>query len=91
MLLFEKFTPELCEGVTPTCSSLSSVGGGSGEGVRGMILGAKHEIITGLACDAVAEKRRKAVKPDLSYDIVSGSDIAPCIKIDKPLVLYRFW
>ena len=43
--------------MTQTCSSLSSAGGGSGEGVRGMILGAKHEIITGLACDAVAEKK----------------------------------
>ena len=48
--------------MTPTCSSLSSAGGGSGEGVRGMILGAKHEIITGLACDAVAEKTREAVR-----------------------------
>ena len=48
--------------LTPTCSSFSSVGGGSGEGVRGMILGAKQEIITGLACDAVAEKIRQLSK-----------------------------
>ena len=27
----------------------------------------------------------------LSYDVMSGSDIMPCIKIDKPLVIYRFW
>ena len=26
----------------------------------------------------------------LSYDIASGSEIGPCIKIDKPLVVYRF-
>ena len=27
----------------------------------------------------------------LSYDIPSGSEITPCIKIDKPPVFYRFW
>ena len=26
----------------------------------------------------------------LSYDVVSGSEIKPCNKIDKPLVVYRF-
>ena len=26
----------------------------------------------------------------LSYDVTSGSEITPCIKIDKPLVVYRF-
>ena len=26
----------------------------------------------------------------LSYDIASGSEITPCIKIEKPLVVYRF-
>ena len=26
----------------------------------------------------------------LSYDVMSGSEITPCIKIDKPLVVYRF-
>ena len=26
----------------------------------------------------------------LSYDVLSGSDIMPCIKIGKPLVVYRF-
>ena len=28
--------------------------------------------------------------PILSYDVASGSDITPCIKIDKPVVIYRF-
>ena len=28
--------------------------------------------------------------PLLSYDIASESKIPPCIKIDKPLVVYRF-
>ena len=26
----------------------------------------------------------------LSYGVASGSEITPCIKIDKPLVVYRF-
>ena len=26
----------------------------------------------------------------LSYDVVSGSEITPCNKIDNPLVVYRF-
>ena len=26
----------------------------------------------------------------LSYDVASGNEIAPCNKIDKPLVVYRF-
>ena len=26
----------------------------------------------------------------LSYDVASGSEIRPCNKIDKPLVVYRF-
>ena len=26
----------------------------------------------------------------LSYDVASGSEITPCNKIDKPLVIYRF-
>ena len=30
------------------------------------------------------------VKLHLSYDVASGSEITPCIKIDKPLVVYRF-
>ena len=31
-----------------------------------------------------------ALKFDLSYDVASWSEITPCIKIDKPLVVYRF-
>ena len=27
----------------------------------------------------------------LSYDVASGSEIKPCNKIDKSLVVYRFW
>ena len=26
----------------------------------------------------------------LSYDVAPGSEITPCNKIDKPLVVYRF-
>ena len=29
------------------------------------------------------------IRDYLSYDIVSGSEITPCNKIDKPLVIYR--
>ena len=28
-------------------------------------------------------------KMSLSYDVASGSEITPCNKIDKPLVVYR--
>ena len=28
--------------------------------------------------------------PPLSYDVASESEITPCNKIDKPLVVYRF-
>ena len=31
-----------------------------------------------------------AYKYILSYDVASGSEITPCNKIDKPLVVYRF-
>ena len=27
----------------------------------------------------------------LSYNVASESEIVPCIKINKPLVVYRFW
>ena len=32
----------------------------------------------------------KVPKSNLSYDVASGSEITPCNKIDKPLVVYRF-
>ena len=28
---------------------------------------------------------------NLSYDAAFGSEIMPCIKIAKPLVVFRFW
>ena len=31
-----------------------------------------------------------ASRPILSYDVMPGSDITPCNKIDIPLVVYRF-
>ena len=36
-------------------------------------------------------KAFKNAKYQLSYDVASGSKITPCIKIDKPPVVYRFW
>ena len=30
-------------------------------------------------------------KYPLSYDVTSGSEITPCNKINKPLVVYRFF
>ena len=32
----------------------------------------------------------KSVQRILSYDVASGSEITPCNKIDKQLVVYRF-
>ena len=32
----------------------------------------------------------KQTKTPLSHDIASESEITPCNKIDKPLVVYRF-
>ena len=34
---------------------------------------------------------RKVRLQCLSYDVASGSEITPCNKIDKPLVVYRFF
>ena len=31
-----------------------------------------------------------SIKSCLSYDVASESEITPCNKIDKPLVVYRF-
>ena len=36
------------------------------------------------------KERKLTRKFDLSYDVASGSEIRPCNKIDKPLVVYRF-
>ena len=30
------------------------------------------------------------IHTNLSYDVASGSEMTPCNKIDKPLVVYRF-
>ena len=30
------------------------------------------------------------MEKNLSHDVMSGSDITPCNKMDKPLVVYRF-
>ena len=30
------------------------------------------------------------VEEIFSYDVASASEITPCIKIDKPVVVYRF-
>ena len=35
-------------------------------------------------------KSHATAKMNLSYDVASGSEITPCNKIDKPLVVYRF-
>ena len=34
--------------------------------------------------------KKHGVKKCLSYDVASWSEITPCNKIDKPLVVYRF-
>ena len=48
----------------------------------------RGHIVTG-----IFYKQRIIVKLNkyfLSYDVASGSEITPCNKIDKPLVVYRF-
>ena len=37
-----------------------------------------------------ASKEKVLRKFHLSYDVASGSEIMPCNKIDKPLVVYSF-
>ena len=39
---------------------------------------------------ANSRKNKDVRKSILSYDVASGSEIMPCNKIDKPLVVYRF-
>ena len=39
---------------------------------------------------AVTLIRKTVEEGNLSYDVASGSEITPCNKIDKPLVVYRF-
>ena len=36
------------------------------------------------------QSRKDLCKISLSLDVAPGSDITPCNKIDKPLVVYRF-
>ena len=33
---------------------------------------------------------KETIDKSLSYDVMSGSEITPCNKIHKPLVVYRF-
>ena len=52
-----------------------------------MVLGKRWLFLIGNVAEIrPLEKGRKS--PDLSHDIVCGSDITPCIKIDKLLVVY---
>ena len=37
----------------------------------------------------IMSRHRKDTIKTLSYDAASGSEITPCNKIDKPLVVYR--
>ena len=39
---------------------------------------------------SVTSAREVIMQLLLSYDVASGSEITPCNKIDKPLVVYRF-
>ena len=48
----------------------------------------KHMTLMGLSfCGCPI---RGPLKNLLSYDVITGSEITPCNKIDKPLVVYRF-
>ena len=44
-----------------------------------------------LACPGLLVKMLiTLIQHDLSHDVASGSEITPCNKICKPLVVYRF-
>ena len=38
----------------------------------------------------IAPLERRNLNENISYDVASGSEIMPCIKINKSLVVYRF-
>ena len=42
------------------------------------------------SCEVPYKMEWKEKNKTLSYDVASGSEIIPCNKIDKPLVVYRF-
>ena len=56
--------------------------------------GARLSILYTFYCVPEKKKTEKEDKTTqktfLSYDVASGSEITPCNKIDKPLVVYRF-
>ena len=37
-----------------------------------------------------SKMEKKLFLNHLSYEVASGSEVTPCNKIDKPLVVYRF-
>ena len=51
-----------------------------------------HDLLKPVSCILIFFYLRLTClhKSHLSYDVTSGSEITPCNKIDKPLVVYRF-
>ena len=63
-------------------------GGGGEIWVCSLFYRAVLSVLSNFAIIFDGEKR--AVYLTLSYDVASGSEITPCNKICKPLVVYRF-
>ena len=53
-------------------------------------LGRLTMINMGSSTCIIQGQKRNAVYQDLSYDVASGSETTPSIKIVKPQVVYRF-
>ena len=51
-----------------------------------------HYVVSFLVLQSPLLRKRELVAFNiiLSHDVESGSEITPCNKIDKPLVVYRF-
>ena len=51
----------------------------------------KFEIKSKVSADQLLGSHHLTIeRRDLSHGVASGSEITPCNKIDKPLVVYRF-
>ena len=46
--------------------------------------------VNGIQTGNVQIMKQNCTDNILSYDVASGSEITPCNKIDKPLVVHRF-
>ena len=57
---------------------------------RTRILPRTRKLLDQPSCPFSSYLKHVGLNVVLSYDVASGSEITPCNKIDKPLVVYRF-